>query len=88
MFYEFLSVKCVPTVLDYPMIYDCGFELLLLSFASIIVLGCGLASGVKQVFYFDMKGRTLEALVLLSALWLAAVSWGLVWAFFLGPSHS
>lgn len=72
----------VPGVLTYPLIYDSGVTMLWTSFLVMGTLGGGIATLLKKKFGLDIRGRMLEAIVVLLTLWLANVGWGLVWAFF------
>ena len=72
----------VPGVLTYPLIYDSGVTMLWTSFLVMGTLGGGIATLLKKRFGLDIRGRILEAIVVLFTLWLANVGWGLVWAFF------
>lgn len=72
----------VPGVLAYPIIYDSGVTMLWTSFVVMGTLGGGMATVLKKKFGLDIRGRMLEAVVVLMTLWLANVGWGLVWAFF------
>ena len=47
-----------------------------------MTLGGAIARLLKKRFGLDIRGRILEAIVVLFTLWLDNVGWGLVWAFF------
>ena len=75
-------VYFLPGVLSYPLMYDLGLSFLWLSFVVTGVIGGGIATIMKKQMGVDIRGRGLEALVVISTFWLASICWGLVWAFF------
>mmetsp|Transcript_7706 Transcript_7706/g.11017 ORF Transcript_7706/g.11017 Transcript_7706/m.11017 type:complete len:784 (+) Transcript_7706:258-2609(+) len=76
------TVIAFPGILKDPLIYDLGLTLLPASFLVMGILGGGVATAFKKGPGIDMRGRTLELIVLILTIWLVLVSWGLVWAFF------
>ena len=59
----------VPGVLTYPLIYDSGVTMLWTSFLVMGTLGGGIATLLKKKFGLDIRGRMLEAIVVLLTLW-------------------
>ena len=80
--YGLAFVYFLPGVLSYPLIYDLGLSFLWLSFVVTGVNGGGIATIMKKKIGVDIRGRGLEALVVVSTFWLASICWGLIWAFF------
>mmetsp|Transcript_13638 Transcript_13638/g.19082 ORF Transcript_13638/g.19082 Transcript_13638/m.19082 type:complete len:770 (+) Transcript_13638:165-2474(+) len=80
--YGIATVLAFPGILKDPLIYDLGLTLLPASFLVMGILGGGVATAFKKGLGIDMRGRTLELIVLILTTWLVLVSWGLVWAFF------
>lgn len=80
--YGLAFVYFFPGVLSYPLMYDLGLSFLWLSFVVSGVIGGGIATILKKQMAIDIRGRGLEALVVLMTCWLTVVCWGLVWAFF------
>jgi hypothetical protein len=72
-------------LLQEPLVYDLGLALLPLSFFVMGVIGGGMATFAKKCVGVDLRGRWLELTVVLQTLWLAMLTWGLVWAFFGQP---
>jgi hypothetical protein len=68
--------------MSYPLMYDLGLSFLWLSFIVSGVIGGGVATILKKQMAIDIRGRGLEALVVLMTCWLTVLCWGLVWAFF------
>ena len=81
------TITCFPGILRDPFIYDLGILSVLLSFTVMGVIGGGLAQSLKKTHGVDIRGRTLELVVVLNTLILAWITWGLVWGFF-GESNS
>ena len=71
-----------PGVLRDPVVYDLGLSCLLGSFVVMGVIGGSIATTLKRGVGVDIRGRTLELAVVALTLWMACVSWGLVWGFF------
>ena len=71
-----------PGILKHPVVYDWGLSMLTFSFIVMAIVGGGCAVVVKRLLKVDIRGRGLELLVVMSTLWLARVSWGIVWAYF------
>lgn len=66
--------------------YDLGLLTIPSSFMVTAVLAGAFATALKKsAVGWDIRGRVLELTVLIGTLWLAAVSWGLVRAFFGQP---
>lgn len=80
--YGVAYVYFIPGVLSYPLIYDLGLGMLWLSFVIMGVIAGGIATILKREMGTDIRGRTLEVLVVLMTFWMALVGWGLVWSFF------
>lgn len=80
--YGTATVLAFPGILKDPLIYDLGLSFLPASFLVVGILGGGVATAFKKGLGIDMRGRTLELIVLILTIWLVLVSWGLVWAFF------
>lgn len=80
--YGLAFVYFFPGVLSYPLIYDLGLSFLWLSFVVTGIIGGGMATVMKKKFGIDIRGRALEATVVIMTCWLASVCWGLVWGFF------
>jgi len=80
--YGLAFVYFLPGVLSYPLMYDLGLSFLWLSFVVMGVNCGGIATIMKKQMGVDIRGRGLEALVVISTCWLASLCWGLVWAFF------
>jgi len=85
--YGLAFILLVPGVLSDPFIYDLEFSFLWLSFVLTGVIGGGFASLMKRRFGYDIRGRTLELIVVIMTFWLASVFWGLTWAYFGEPSQ-
>jgi len=81
-FYGAAAVLAFPGILRDPIIYDLGFSCLLGSFVVMGVIGGSIATALKHGAGVDIRGRTLELTVVVLTLWMAAISWGLVWGFF------
>lgn len=62
--------------------YDLGLSFLWISFVVTGIIGGGIATLLKKQMGIDIRGRGLEALVVIMTFWLAHICWGLVWAFF------
>lgn len=75
-------VYLFPGVMSYPLMYDLGLSFLWLSFVISGIIGGGIATILKKRLGIDIRGRGLEAAVVLMTLWLTSVCWALVWAFF------
>lgn len=80
--YGLAFVYLFPGVMSYPLMYDLGLSFLWLSFIVSGVIGGGVATILKKQMAIDIRGRGLEALVVLMTCWLTVLCWGLVWAFF------
>jgi len=80
--YGILLLLVLPGVLKDPLLYDLALSAIPPSFYSMAILGGALATAVKRLAGWDMRGRVLEGVVLVCTAWLVSVSWGLVWAFF------
>lgn len=80
--YGLAFVYFLPGVLSYPIVYDLALSFLWLSFVVAGIIGGGIATILKKQMGFDIRGRGLEASVVLTTFWLASICWGLVWAFF------
>jgi RING-variant domain len=84
--YGAIALLLFPGILRDPLMYDLGVCIIPLSFIIMAVLGGGVASIVKRVFGVDIRGRLLELAAVVSTLWLAIISWGLIRGFFGMPS--
>jgi hypothetical protein len=62
--------------------YDLGLCLIPVSFVMTGILAGGLATLLKKTVGVDLRGRILEATVVLITTWLTTVSWGVVKGFF------
>jgi hypothetical protein len=80
--YGFATLLLFPGILKDPLMYDLGLGFVPASFYVMAILGGGIATVLKKSFGLDLRGRTFELTVILSTIWLAMVSWGLVGAFF------
>eukprot|EP00560_Eucampia_antarctica_P008509 CAMPEP_0197827302 /NCGR_PEP_ID=MMETSP1437-20131217/4110_1 /TAXON_ID=49252 ORGANISM="Eucampia antarctica, Strain CCMP1452" /NCGR_SAMPLE_ID=MMETSP1437 /ASSEMBLY_ACC=CAM_ASM_001096 /LENGTH=740 /DNA_ID=CAMNT_0043428097 /DNA_START=36 /DNA_END=2258 /DNA_ORIENTATION=- len=80
--YGVTTIACFPGIFKDPFIYDLGVLSLLASFTITGIIGGGVAQCLKKFNGVDIRGRALEAIVVLSTLLLAWITWGLVWAFF------
>jgi len=76
------TILLLPGILRDPMIYDLALSLIPISFLVTAIIGGGTASMVKKGFGVDLRGRTLESVVVLLTVFLVFISWGVVWAFF------
>lgn len=85
--YGLAFIYFFPGVLSYPLIYDLGLSFTWLSFVVSGIIGGGIATLTKRRFGIDIRGRVLEAVVVISTLWLAWICWGLVWAYFGEPGQ-
>lgn len=85
--YGALAVLMFPGILTDPVVYDLGASCLILSFHAMGVLGGGLATALKKGMGVDVRGRTLELVVVGMTLWLTAASWGCVWGYFGQPAR-
>mmetsp|Transcript_58977 Transcript_58977/g.170524 ORF Transcript_58977/g.170524 Transcript_58977/m.170524 type:complete len:310 (+) Transcript_58977:2-931(+) len=85
--YGLLTLFLFPGILRDPMMYDLNLGFVPVSFYIMAILAGGLATTLKRSAGMDIRGRTLEILVLISTTWLVVVSWGLVGAFFGDTSH-
>ena len=66
--------------------YELGLGFVPASFYVMAVLGGGIATATKRMLGLDLRGRSFEVAVIVATLWLVAISWGLVGAFFGEPS--
>jgi hypothetical protein len=80
--YGFATLLLFPGILKDPLMYDLGLGFVPASFYVMAILGGGIATVLKKSFGLDLRGRGFELTVILSTIWLAMVSWGLVGAFF------
>ena len=80
--YSAAIVLAFPRILRDPVIYDLGLSCLLGSFVVMGVIGGSIATALKRGAGVDIRGRTLELAVVILTLWMAAITWGLVWGFF------
>lgn len=79
------TVTAFPGILKDPILYDLGIFSILLSFTISGIIGGGMAQCLKKINGQDIRGRSLEAAVVISTLFLAHITWGLTWAFFGKP---
>jgi len=80
--YGLAFVYFLPGVLSYPLMYDLSLTFLWLSFVVMGIIGGGVATILKKRMGIDIRGRGLEALVVVMTFWLANICWGLIWAYF------
>lgn len=80
--YGVATLALFPGILRDPLMYDLGLCLIPVSFIVTGILGGGVATLLKKAAGVDLRGRFLEAAVVLVTLWLTVVSWGLVKGFF------
>lgn len=85
--YGLLTLFLFPGILRDPFMYDLGLGFVPVSFYIMAILGGGLATMLKKGAGLDLRGRTLEMMVIIATTWLVVVSWGLVGAFFGDPSR-
>jgi len=76
------TILLFPGILKYPVVYDLGSSLLFISFMVMGIIGGFFATVMKRGMGIDIRGRSLELCVVLMTIWLASVSWGLVWGYF------
>jgi RING-variant domain len=84
--YGLLTLVTFPGILRDPLMYDLGLCLIPASFIVLGVLGGGLAVVLKKVVGVDVRGRAMEAAVVLLTLFITVVAWGVVRGFFGQPS--
>lgn len=80
--YGGLMLWFVPGISEYPLLYDLGLSFLWLSFGCMGILGGGIATGLKRGLGLDIRGRTLEGVVVGLTVAFAAMLWRLIWGFF------
>jgi len=76
------TIMAFPGILRDPLIYDLGLSFIPASFLIMGIIGGGIATALKKGFGVDIRGRLLEVIVVVCTIWLAMISWGLVWSFF------
>jgi len=79
------TLAAFPGILKDPILYDLGIFSILISFTVTGIIAGGLAQCLKKCNGHDIRGRTLEASVVASTLFLAHITWNLIWAFFGQP---
>lgn len=77
----------VPGISEYPLLYDLGLSFLWLSFGCMGILGGGVATALKRGMGLDIRGRTLEGVVVGLTVAFAGMLWGLIWGFFVGEDQ-
>ena len=80
--YGAATLALFPGILRDPLMYDLGLCLIPVSFVMTGILAGGLATLLKKTVGVDLRGRILEATVVLITTWLTTVSWGVVKGFF------
>jgi len=80
--YGGLMLWFVPGISEYPLLYDLGLSFLWLSFGCMGILGGGIATALKRGLGLDIRGRTLEGVVVGLTVAFAAMLWRLIWGFF------
>lgn len=80
--YSLVTLFLFPGVLRDPLMYDLGLGFVPVSFYIMAILAGGMATLLKRAAGLDLRGRTLETMVVFSTTWLVVVCWGLVGAFF------
>lgn len=80
--YGLFTLFLFPGILRDPLMYDLGLGFIPISFYIMAILAGGAATLLKQSGGIDLRGRTLEIMVLIATTWLVVVSWGLIGAFF------
>lgn len=80
--YGLFTLFLFPGILRDPLMYDLGLGFIPISFYIMAILAGGAATLLKQSAGIDLRGRTLEIMVLIATTWLVVVSWGLIGAFF------
>ena len=83
--YGAAAVALFPGILRDPLMYDLGLLLIPMSFLVSGVLAGSFATLLKKSAGYDIRGRLLELVVLISTICLTFLSWGLVQAFFGQP---
>jgi RING-variant domain len=85
VFYGLLTLFLLPGIVRDPLMYDIIVCIIPLSFVIMGILGGGIATVIKKSAGYDVRGRTMELLVVLATIWLSMMTWGLVQAFFSLP---
>jgi len=85
--YGGLMLWFIPGISEYPLLYDLGLSFLWLSFGCMGILGGGVATALKKGLGLDIRGRTLEGIVVGLTLAFAGMLWGLIWGFFVGEEQ-
>lgn len=80
--YGGLMLWFIPGISAYPLLYDLGLSFLWLSFGCMGILGGGVATALKKGLGLDIRGRTLEGVVVGLTIAFAAMLWHLIWGFF------
>jgi hypothetical protein len=83
--YGAASLALFPGILRDPLMYDLGLGIIPLSFVILAMLGGGIASCSKSFLGMDMRGRFMEAAVVLATAFVSFVSWKLIQGFFGSP---
>jgi len=85
--YGGLMLWFIPGISEYPLLYDLGLSFLWLSFGCMGILGGGVATALKRGLGLDIRGRTLEGIVVGLTIAFAGMLWGLIWGFFVGEEQ-
>jgi len=85
--YGGLMLWFIPGISEYPLLYDLGLSFLWLSFGCMGILGGGVATALKRGLGLDIRGRTLEGIVVGFTIAFAGMLWGLIWGFFVGEEQ-
>jgi hypothetical protein len=80
--YGAATLALFPGILRDPLMYDLGLCLIPVTFVVNGIIGGGVAMLTKRTMGWDLRGRFLELVVLISTCYVMAVSWGLVKGFF------
>ncbi|KAL7465456.1 hypothetical protein ACHAXS_005787 [Conticribra weissflogii] len=85
--YSVGGVLAVPGLLKEPLVYDFMLTFLPMNFLAMGIIAGGIAMDMKRLFAVDIRGRTLEGLVVLLTLWLTSITSKLVRGYFGDPSQ-
>mmetsp|Transcript_26133 Transcript_26133/g.55042 ORF Transcript_26133/g.55042 Transcript_26133/m.55042 type:complete len:1001 (+) Transcript_26133:31-3033(+) len=85
--YSVGGVLAVPGVLKEPLVYDFMLTFLPMNFLATGIIAGGIATDIKRLLAVDIRGRTLEVLVVLLTLLLTFITSKLVRGYFGDPSQ-
>eukprot|EP00934_Nitzschia_sp_Nitz4_P006696 Nitzschia sp. Nitz4//scaffold1_size375055//338367//340604//NITZ4_000336-RA/size375055-augustus-gene-0.696-mRNA-1//1//CDS//3329541225//6686//frame0 len=80
--YGVATLSAFPGIVRDPLLYDLGLGVVVTSFFIMATIGGGIGNSVKKSVGIDLRGRTLEVVVLFSTIWLVVVTWGIIGGFF------